>query len=149
MRKILFILTIAILFSVNNANAITREVISACKQGAKRNAQYSLSLDEYFQKVIGKNSVNSNQLGDVERYIRKRHEEYKEQEATTHYQVSEVLLQRREKLPEEIELWRSIQMLTVDLGYVFARNNLLERNLGKSQDYYEIKIYDECMKAAR
>ncbi len=145
MKKIIFLLLVSI-SSVENVQAATREVISACKQGAKNYSKYALSLDEYFQKVVGKNPYVTSQLTDVDRYIRQKHEEYKEQEATLYYKASEVLLQKREKLPEEIEFWRVTQMLTLELAYTFARDNLFEGKIGRTQEYYEIKIYDECIR---
>ena len=77
--------------------AIGANTLAACKQGSRTYASYAVSLNQYIKKTLNDNkNLNSNQLNEVNKFIRKSHEEFKDDEENKHYKVSEILHSKKQ-----------------------------------------------------
>lgn len=147
MKKIIFLICITISQSVF---AISGNTLAACKNGARSYSSYAVWLNQYIQKALNDNkNMNSNQLNELNKFIRKSHDEYKNGAENNHYKASEILHSKKQESPEDIEVWRNIMDLSVDWAYLIALAEFNKGNLNSKQEYYERKIYDKCIDEMR
>jgi len=77
-------------------------------------------------------------------YIR-NHEDYKDKEYQKLLEVQKILISDKKLSFESSEVWRMTMEASIDFAYVVAGDNMMNDQLGRSNDHYRRKIYDMCI----
>ncbi len=146
MKKLKIIIFLLISLHSVCVNAKSKNIISSCKQGAKAYASYSLYIDNYYLKLKNEGRLNKENIETIDRQVEIMHEKFKEREADSIYKAMNELLAEGGRVPEELEVWRRYMELTIDWAYLEAMRSVKAGNIGRSEDFYERKIYDSCVR---
>ena len=142
-----FFLALILLQSLN-ANALSRNGLASCDQGAKTYSSYAVYLDNYLLKAIADGYAAPNNVTVLYEKVKISHEDFKNKEADKLFKVMKELIAEG-SMREETEVWRSFMEMCIDYAYIEAFKNMKAGSLGKSVDYYERKIYDDCVHGLR
>ena len=127
---------------MNNASSVSITLLNrSCRNGAELNSQYSVYIESYLIKVIKEQNLSESR---IEKLMDNLHQKEKEENSEIIFKKSKEFDNKGLSV-EEIENWRSIMEYTFESAFIEVISSYNAGKLGRSRDYYERKIYDECI----
>ena len=133
------------LFICLNAQALSRNQISSCRQGSTSYDTYANKVDNILSEIVKRYRPGSSEFKDNFKILFRWHEDFKDKEYLQLLKVQEALIAENKEQRENIEAWRMFMEGAVDTAFVLAVENMTNEQLGRSSEHYRRRIYDSCI----
>jgi hypothetical protein len=138
----------ASLFCTGAFADVTDGVISTCQYASDRYSKFSYYWDQQLLNTIIKFPAGSKERLEGSQKIINEANEMLEHEEDTHFKANQTLLKSSSESDAKTKLLLIDQLirLTILNSFNFVAENAKNNNLGKSESYYQRKLFQDCMK---
>jgi len=133
------------LFISISSHASSPNQVASCRQGSTTYDTYASYLDNILSILIKGYRPGTNEYKEKMRIYIRNHEDYKDKEYQKLLEVQKILISDKKLSFESSEVWRMTMEASIDFAYVVAGDNMINDQLGRSNDHYRRKIYDMCI----
>ncbi len=128
-----------------NSYALSQNQIASCRQGSMTYNSYATFLDKTLSILLKSFRQGSMEFKEQIKNYTRTHEDFKDKEYLKLLQVQDMLNAEKNRSRESIEVWRMIMESTIDTAYIVVGDNMLNNQLGRTDEHYQRKIYELCI----